>query len=305
MCKQLKRLDAILNLNIKYFHHPDFDKKKKIEEILSEIPNKDLLDRERNKVLQMRHGNKSPELRPCYEEPLLNREQEYHLFRKMNYYKYLSKKLIDKLNKQKPNIKMIREIEDLLQNYLNLRNQIANSNFRLASYVLNNGFKNYKKTHCDMSLSDAFLDVIKSVDYFNFTLGHKFSTYCIWVLRKNFFRGVKNRNMKDGNFISFEESYEEMIPSNENYDMEMDRRENAVYINKIIKSIKRKLRGKDIKRQIGIVESYYGLNGKKRRNLEEISVCLGITKERVRQLKEKFLSYMRETIKNNGKEYVV
>lgn len=300
-----KKIESILSLNIRFFYHPDFDKKSKHKDIISDIPDFDLFKKEQVKVEKMRQTNKASELRPCYEEPLLSREQEYHLFKKMNFYKYNIKKLINRLKRQKQNKILAREIEDLIQEYLKIRNKIANSNFRLASFVISNNSKKFKNFDSEISLSDAFLDIVKSVDYFNFTLGNKFSTYCVWVLRKNFFRGIQEQSIKDLDCISFDENFDELIPSKEDYNFDLNRKENAFYINKIIKSIKGKIRCKDIKRQIGIVESYYGLNGKSRKNLEQISLCLGITKERVRQLKEKFLSYMRETIQIHGKEYVI
>lgn len=319
MGKISKRVESLLNLNIKVFYHPDFDDKEKIDHILGEIPNKDIFEKEKIKADDLRKENKSLERRPFYEEPLLTKEQEYHLFKKMNYYKYQCKNLIDIISEKKPTIKIVREIERMLQNYLNVRNQIANSNFRLASYILTNDFKSnaiiYTKTYeCnyEFSLSDAFLDVIKSVDYFNYTLGNKFSTYCIWVIKNNFFRGIKLRKMKAEpvvqiaeNYFSSDESCKDVGYSGEDFDLELHRKENAVYINKIIRLVKFRFEHKDVRRQIKIVEEYYGLNGRKRKNLEEISGRLGITKERVRQLKEKFLFYMRETINDNGKEYVV
>jgi RNA polymerase primary sigma factor/RNA polymerase sigma factor len=319
MGKISKRVESLLNLNIKVFYHPDFDNKEKIDHILGEIPNKDIFEKEKIKSDNLRKENKTIEMRPFYEEPLLTKEQEYHLFKKMNYYKYQCKKLIDFISEQKPTIKIVREIERMLQNYLNIRNQIANSNFRLASYILTNDFKRntntYNKAHecnSEFSLSDAFLDVIKSVDYFNYTLGNKFSTYCIWVIKNNFFRGIKLRKMKAEpvvytieNYFTSDEICEDAAASNEDFELELHQKENALYINKIIRLVKFRFQHKDVRRQIKIVEEYYGLNGRKRKNLEEISGRLGITKERVRQLKEKFLFYMRETINDNGKEYVV
>ena len=45
-----------------------------------------------------------------------------------------------------------------------------------------------------------------------------------------------------------------------------------------------------------IIEQYYGLNGEKEQNLEEIGLKLGITKERVRQIKKKILFRMRSEV---------
>jgi RNA polymerase primary sigma factor len=45
-----------------------------------------------------------------------------------------------------------------------------------------------------------------------------------------------------------------------------------------------------------IIEQYYGLNGEKEQNLEEIGTKLGISKERVRQIKKKVLFRMRSEV---------
>ena len=45
-----------------------------------------------------------------------------------------------------------------------------------------------------------------------------------------------------------------------------------------------------------IIEEYYGLNGNKEKNLEEIGNKLGISKERVRQIKKRVLFRMRSEV---------
>ena len=45
---------------------------------------------------------------PCYDSPLLSKDQEVHLFRKMNFYKYRAKSLIDTIDLNKLNKITIR-----------------------------------------------------------------------------------------------------------------------------------------------------------------------------------------------------
>ena len=148
------------------------------------------------------------------------------------------------------------------------------------------------------------MDIIKSVDYFNFTLGNKFSTYCIWVLRKNFYRMLKNKKSKE-EMRQLDDNSQDNISSPENFlSTEVHQRENATYINRILDMAKDKLNTRDINRQIMIVEHYFGINGKERKNLEEISKILCITKERVRQLKEKLLVSMREIARQRSEDVI-
>ena len=65
-----------------------------------------------------------PELAPLYEVPLLTKDQEQHLFRKMNYLKYKASRLRDDLTKDGGRSPMwtrrgpdpeLKEIEELQQ----------------------------------------------------------------------------------------------------------------------------------------------------------------------------------------------
>ena len=293
---------AILSCKLKHFHHPDFDRPSLAGKILAEMPDKDRYDQERRKVENLRVRNKLPAMRPCYEEPLLTREQEYHLFKKMNYLKFMAGRLRKKIRPSRPDKSLVAKVESMLNDIYSIRNQLASSNFRLAGMILKSDFRHSGEATPDLSLSDAYFDVLKSVDYFNYTLGNKFCTYCVWVLKKNFFRGVKMKRIKGGKHISLDDNYEDNLPQSEDSSecIEMHQRENANFINMVIGMVKKVVKCNDIARQIRIIEEYYGINGRKRKNLEQISSTLGITKERVRQLKEKFFRAMRETLKRSG-----
>lgn len=53
-------------------------------------------------------------------------------------------------------------------------------------------------------------------------------------------------------------------------------------------------------REINVLASYYGLDGKKPMNLDEIGQLYGLSRERVRQVKEKALRRMRKSITKNA-----
>jgi len=301
------RVNVILAYKFKHFYHDDFIKPSMSKKILGNIPEKEAFDKQRLKIYGLRTKNNSPEMRPCYEEPLLTREQEYHLFKKMNYLKFIASNMKEKIRPNRPNLSAILKIESIICNVISIRNQIANSNFRLASIILRKDYRRANDISTDASLSDAYFDVIKSVDYFNYTLGNKFSTYCVWVLRKNFYRVLNINKIKSDKYVSLDDTCDEFALESQDSSeyLDMHQRENAVFINNTIAKMKKSSRSNDILRQINIVEEYYGINGKNRKNLEEISRTLGITKERVRQLKEKFLSSMKSLIAVYGSEYAI
>lgn len=193
------------------------------------------------------------------ENKILTRDEEFHLFRKMNYLKYLGKK----------------------DEAVKIRNILSQFNFGLAKQLLKN-----KNCYQDRNtiLSDAYLDIIKSVDYFDYRLGNKFSTYATWVIKKNYYRSLKQKKQIFQN-VEFEKISE--TNSSENYDFEK--------IIDLLTSLKES-NCKDSHRKHYIVQSYFGINCD-RKSLLELSSELGISKERVRQIKEKAVAWLSSQIK--------
>lgn len=52
-------------------------------------------------------------------------------------------------------------------------------------------------------------------------------------------------------------------------------------------------------REVAVLQAYYGLNGSKSYTLEEIGELYGLTRERVRQIKERALRRLRKSV-NRG-----
>ena len=67
-----------------------------------------------------------------YEVPLLTREQEAHLFRKMNYLKYKASGLRDALDVDRPRRRLMDQIEKLYDESVAAKNQIIRANLRLV-----------------------------------------------------------------------------------------------------------------------------------------------------------------------------
>jgi hypothetical protein len=77
----------IKKTNYKFWHTEQFDHEDCTQELIKEIPNyneflrkKSLIEKDAQKV--------TLELRQFYCEPLLSYEQEQHIFRRYNFYKY-------------------------------------------------------------------------------------------------------------------------------------------------------------------------------------------------------------------------
>ena len=77
----------------------------------------------------------SPYMAGLYEVPLLNREQEAHLFRRMNYLKYKASVFRGRLDPVRPRESQMAQIEKLYQEILATRNQIICANLRLVTSI--------------------------------------------------------------------------------------------------------------------------------------------------------------------------
>jgi RNA polymerase sigma factor (sigma-70 family) len=298
-----KRAEQLLAIKIRVFPDKSFDDPKQKNIILADIPGVEKFQKDEEKVQKLRLKNDSPEMRPCYEAPLLSFEQEQHLFRKMNYFKYRAQKLIANINLNKISKKKLENIEDHLAVAALIRNQIAESNFRLGTQLLKGQITFYRENSLvDGLLSDAYFDVLKSVDYFDWRKGFKFSTYATWVLKKNFFRDSKQKILQAEKFGHLDESRAELLNSRgDGHEEERAYSDRKVMVRKLLNLLLEAEKTTDRARQVRVLENYFGVNGNKQ-TLEQISYDLGVTKERVRQLKEKGLQWIRQKVDELGIE---
>ena len=299
-----QRKEKIANATLRLFYHPSFDEIKQRKNILAEMPYGEKFKKDDQKAKKLSVSKISPEMRPCYQSPLLNFEQEQHLFRKMNYLKYQAKKMSEKIDLNLASEKKLKSIEDNLNAALEVRNQIAESNFRLATQVLKGQITFYREhSLTDALLSDAYFDVLKSVDYFDWTKGYKFSTYATWVVKKNFYRDSKQKILYSERFTCLNDSSVENLNSRgEGYKEEQDYGDRQFLVKKLL-NLLAESDNTDKKRQVLVLENYFGVNGNNRKTLEKISEEIGVTKERVRQLKEKGLLWIKQKVRELGVEY--
>jgi RNA polymerase primary sigma factor/RNA polymerase sigma factor len=131
-------------------------------------------------------------LASLYQVPLLTREQEAHLFRKMNYLKYKASKLREHLDPARPRAGSMDQIERYYDQSVATKNEIIRANLRLVVSIA--------KRHVGPAenffelVSDGNISLIRAVDKFDFARGNKFSTYASWAIMKNFARTIPDEH---------------------------------------------------------------------------------------------------------------
>jgi len=220
-----------------------------------------------------------PYLASLYEVPLLDRGQEMHLFRKMNYLKYQAHELRQDLDPSRARTADLDEIERLQEEALAVKNQIIRANLRLVVSIA--------KRHVGPSnnffelVSDGNMSLIRAVEKFDFSRGNKFSTYASWAIMKNFARTIPEENYRRDRFVT---GHEEMFEAAA--DNRTDEHEYESALKRMQEAVKGML-GRLDDRERRIIISRFGLGGASEQTLEQLGRELGITKERVRQIESR------------------
>ena len=123
------RARRILGVKLEYMPHPSFEEPEARATILGPMPVP--ADGKAPRRTKPPKGL-PPYLADLYENPLLSREQEMHLFRKMNYLKFLANRLRERVEPARARTAVLDEIERLQEEALAVKNQIIRANLRLV-----------------------------------------------------------------------------------------------------------------------------------------------------------------------------
>ena len=265
------RAYKILEVKLECMAHPSFDDPSSVAAILGPMPEADGSVRKSKAPKGL-----PPYLSSLYEVPLLAREQEAHLFRKMNFLKFQANQLRDALDPSRAKTAELDEIEQLQEEALTVKNQIIRANLRLVVSIA--------KRHVGPSnnffelVSDGNMSLIRAVEKFDYARGNKFSTYASWAIMKNFARTIPEENYRRDRFVTGHEAMFEAAADNRT-----DEHEYESSLKRMQEAVKGMI-GRLDDRERRIIICRYGLNGASEQTLEQLGRELGITKERVRQI---------------------
>jgi RNA polymerase primary sigma factor/RNA polymerase sigma factor len=276
-----QRAIKISELPLDYIPNAEFEDESRVDEMTAELP------AAVEPVRKVRApSGLPPYLASLYDVPLLNREQEYHLFRKMNYLKHVASKLRTELDPKAPLVSLMDRIEKLYEQSVAVKNKIVQANLRLVVSIA--------KKHVDPNddffglISDGNMSLIRASEKFDYSRGNKFSTYASWAIMKNFARTIPDEFKHRDRFRT---SSEEIFTGHEdrradNFSAEIDQAVRTDQIQKILHTLDQREQ-QIIVRRFGLDHRFEPLT------LKEVGEELGVTKERIRQLESRALDKLR------------
>lgn len=282
------RAQRLLSQPLDYIDNPTFAQPGIEREILASMPCAEEFEAKRRELRIPK--DVPPELAPLYEMPLLNKEQEQHVFRQMNFLKYKAAKMRERLDPTKARKQDLDQIEALQSQANTLKDQLVTCNMRLVVSIA--------KRHAGQAdnffelLSDGNMSLLRAVEKFDYSRGNKFSTYASWAIMKNFARSIPEERHRRERYVTGHEEMFEMAP-----DVRTDEQECLATAEQGAHKVNRLLEYLD-PRERQIVRMRAGLdNHAEGMTLEEIGLQLGITKERVRQLNVRIMNKLRNIAK--------
>ena len=276
------RMRRLLETRIDFVPHPSFDDPATYSMILNPAS---AICRGRDVARVKPPAGIAPILQGIYDDPLLTREQEVHLFRKMNFLKHQASRFRGAINPAKVTAADLDLVEALQTEALEVRNQIIRANLRLVVSLV----KKLCRDDHDLAelVSDGYVALMRAVERFDFSRGYKFSTYASWVIINSTVRDSARDHRRD-RLRTGTEAMLEAAPDHRNNDcpceMEQERCRDAI----------RRMLVRLNDRERKIIVSRFGLEGTCQKTLSQLGKELGITKERVRQLENRARDKLRE-----------
>lgn len=173
-------------------------------------------------------------------------------------------------------------------------NKVVESNLRFVWSVAK-CYSNQGVPLLDL-ISEGNMGLFKALEKYDLDSGIKFITYAVYWVRLYIYNLITDKNKKnntevdfgDNNDLLVQEKFGDKLDSFITDDGLIDE-DNDSKKKKMIEGLMKVLN----KREKSVVESYFGLNNEKEMDLSEMSEKMGVSIERVRQIKKSALRKMR------------
>jgi len=224
----------------------------------------------------------------------LDARQETFLFRKYNYLKYQASSLCRRIDLVFPQARVIHKIRRALDEAERCKSAIIQYNLRLVVSIA----RKHTRREAEMLdlIGEGNLTLIKAIDTFDYSRGHKFSTYVTWAIIRR--------------FASYRHAKQELpaLPLYNDDDELIDVAYDQRRLDSRVESLEQTHReldhaiaeNLDAKEQI-ILREYYGLNRDStspaaRMTFRQLGEVFGLSKERIRQIEKQALLKLRQVL---------
>lgn len=296
------RLERVCQTEIRYIHSTTFEAEDAAETILgrsADVGHSTADERDREPTDPP--PGTPPYLAALYAIPLLTRDEERDLFRKMNFLKYRAEQfrrlLIDGRSAaaQRDQLGLIEQIEHDLSAALEIRNRIVRANLRLVVSIAKSLVD--AANPFDEIVSEGNLPLIRAAELFDFERGTRFSTYATWAVRNSLYRSTTRNRRRRKRFPSSSGVIDDSLVDHRSSPLASE-----TYHRRLREAVERmldKLEGRDRT----IVSARFGLNGHRRpHKFREIAEKLNLSTERVRQLMARSLDRLHDLAANESVE---
>jgi RNA polymerase primary sigma factor len=278
------RAKELVRAPVDYIYNADFDDAGKEPDMLAPMPG--LLEFEAKRAGKAPPKDVPAHMAHLYEWPLLTKEQEQHLFRKMNFLKHKLNKLQQGIDPAKATVDDLRRAEELRDGIKACRDVLINCNQRLVYAQAKQ--KLALGEHIDDLVSDGNLSLMRAVEKFDYGRGNKFSTYATWAIMKNFARSIPDEKTHKQRYMT---GHDDLFEAKA--DIRSDEQEALAVADAAKSRVNRLLEHLDARTR-DVIRMRTGLDGSEEMTLEQIGQHFGITKERVRQINVRGMKMLRE-----------
>mgnify|MGYP000845516013 FL=1 len=222
-----------------------------------------------------------PYLQALYRTPLLTPARERALFLKLNYHKFCFVKARRQLE---PDFARARELNEL-EGHLNLANETKNDIVRANLRLVVSVARKHLRPGIDLMelVSEGNLTLMRAVDSFDVHKGFRFSTYATLALMKGFARSVPQLRARTS--AGHDDTLSSIPDRQQTFTNQIFLREEV-----------QRLLGRLSTREREIIGSHYGIGNAAPASYDELSIRLGLTKQRVRQIEQAAIEKLRSVV---------